>query len=79
MYFAEKILGKLFSKSNIFILYQAWTDLMWSYTVGVEVWVAGGRVNGVLVKIFTDVLCCGLRQQSVDTLPEEQQGRFKDA
>lgn len=55
---------------------------MWAYTAGVEVGVAGGRVNGVLFKVFTDVFCGGLREQPVDTLPEEQQGiditgRFK--
>lgn len=50
---------------------------MWAYTAGVEVGVAGGRVNGVLFKVFTDVFCGGLRQQPVDTLPEEQRGRFK--
>lgn len=48
---------------------------MWANTAGVEVGVAAGRVNGVLFKVFTDVLCGGLRQQPVDTLPEEQQGR----
>lgn len=48
---------------------------MGANTAGVEVGVAAGRVNGVLFKVFTDVLCGGLRQQPVDTLPEEQQGR----
>ncbi len=55
---------------------KCWTDLVWAYTAGVEVGVAGGRVNGVLLKVFTDVLCGGLRQQPVDALPEEQQGRY---
>lgn len=49
---------------------------MWAYTAGVEVGVAGGRVNGILFKVFTDVLCGGLRQQPVDTLPEEQDSRY---
>lgn len=49
---------------------------MWAYTAAVEVGVAGGRVNGVLFKVFTDVLCGGLRQQPVETLPEEQQNRY---
>lgn len=48
---------------------------MWAYAAGVEVGVACGGVDGVLFKVFTDVLCGGLRQQPVDTLPEEQQGR----
>ena len=43
---------------------------MRAHTAGVKVGVAGGRVNGVLFKVFTDVLCGGLRQQTVDTLPE---------
>lgn len=38
-------------------------------TGGVEVGVAARRVNGVLLKVFTDVLCGGLWQQPVDTLP----------
>lgn len=49
---------------------------MWAYTAGDEVGVAGGRVNGVLFKVFAYVFCGGLRQQSVNTLPEEQQGRY---
>lgn len=43
---------------------------MWAHAAGVKVGVAGGRVNGVLFKVFADVLCGGLRQQAVDTLPE---------
>lgn len=38
-------------------------------TGGVEVGVAGGRIDGVLLKVLTDVLSCGLRQQPVDALP----------
>lgn len=48
---------------------------MWANTAGVEVGVAAGGINGVLFKVFTDVLCGGLRQQPVDTLPEEQRGQ----
>lgn len=48
---------------------------MGAYTAGVEVGVAGCGVNGVLFKVFTDVLCGGLRQQPVNTLPEEGQKR----
>lgn len=33
---------------------------MWAHTAGVEVGVAGSRVNGVLFKVFTDVLWGGL-------------------
>lgn len=44
---------------------------MWAHTAGVEVGITTGRVNGVLFKVFTDVLWGGLRQQPVDTLPEE--------
>lgn len=54
-----------------------WTDLVWAYTASVEVGVTCGWVNGVLLEVFTDVLCGGLRQQPVDTLSEEQQGKFK--
>lgn len=36
---------------------------------GVEVGVAGCRVDGVLLEVLTDVFCCGLRQQPVDALP----------
>lgn len=42
---------------------------MWAHTAGVEVRVAGGGVDGVLLKVFTDVLRGGLRQQPVQTLP----------
>lgn len=48
---------------------------MWAYTGGVEVGVTSSRVNRVLFKVFTDVFCGGLRQQPVNALPEEQQGR----
>jgi len=44
---------------------------MWAHTAGVQVGVAGRRVNSVLFKVFTDVLCGGLRQQTVKALPEE--------
>lgn len=50
---------------------------MWPYTAGVQVGVAGGGVDGVLLKVFTDVLRGGLRQKPVDTLSEEQRSRFK--
>lgn len=42
---------------------------MWSHTGGVEVGVAAGRVDGVLLKVLADVLCGGLGQQAVQTLP----------
>lgn len=48
---------------------------MGAHTTGVEVGVAGRRINGILFKVFTDVLCGGLRQQPVDTLPGEGQNR----
>lgn len=54
------------------VLYEWWTDLVWAHTARVEVGITTGRVNGVLFKVFTDVLWGGLRQQPVDTLPEEQ-------
>lgn len=38
-------------------------------TGGVEVGVASGGIDGVLLKVLTDVLSCGLRQQPVDALP----------
>lgn len=41
---------------------------MWAHTVGVEVRVAGGGVDGVLLQVFTDVLRGGLREQPVQTL-----------
>lgn len=50
---------------------------MWANTAGVEVGVAGGGVNGVLFKVFADVLCGGLRQQPVHTLPEETTGQMR--
>lgn len=42
---------------------------MRSDTGGVEVGVASCRIDGVLLKVLTDVFCCGLRQQPVDALP----------
>lgn len=44
---------------------------MWADVVDVQVGVAGDGVNAVLVKVFTDVLRGGLRQQPVNALPEE--------
>lgn len=54
-----------------------WTDLVWAHTAVVEVGVTCGWVNGVLLEVFTDVLCGGLRQKPVDTLSEEQHSTFK--
>ena len=48
---------------------------MRAHAAGVEVGVACRRVDGVLFKVFADVLCGGLRQQAVNTLPEEEQGK----
>lgn len=42
---------------------------MWTHTGGVEVRVAAGRVDGVLLKVLADVLRGGLGQQPVETLP----------
>lgn len=63
------------SNETFFIIYECWTDLMWAYTGGVEVGVTSSRINGVLFKVLTDVFCGGLRQQSINALPEEQKGR----
>lgn len=46
---------------------------MWTHTGGVEVGVAAGRVDGVLLKVLADVLCGGLGQQPVETLPAGQE------
>lgn len=46
---------------------------MWTHTGGVEVGVAAGRVDGVLLKVLADVLCGGLGQQPVETLPARQE------
>lgn len=45
---------------------------MGPYVVGVQVGVTGGGVDAVLLKVFTDVVWGGLRQQPVNTLPEEE-------
>lgn len=42
---------------------------MWSDAGGVEVGVASRGIDGVLLKVLTDVFRCGLRQQPVDALP----------
>lgn len=47
-------------------------DLVWPDVAGVQVGVAGGRVNAVLLKVLTDVVWGGLRQQPVNTFPEEE-------
>ena len=47
-------------------------DLVWAYDAGVEVGVAGAGLYGVLLKVFADVFCCGLRQQPIQTLPGER-------
>lgn len=54
------------------------TDLVWANTGGIEVGIASSRVNGVLFKVLTDVFWGGLRQQSINTLPEEQKGGNKN-
>lgn len=50
------------------------TNLVRPYVVEVQVGVAGGRVDAVLLKVFTDVVRGGLRQQPVNTLPGEEIG-----
>lgn len=45
---------------------------MWPHAVDIQVGVAGGGVDAVLLKVFTDVVWGGLRQQPVNTLPEEE-------
>lgn len=47
-------------------------DLVWPDVAGVQVGVAGGRINAVLLKVLTDVVWGGLRQQPVNALPEEE-------
>lgn len=42
---------------------------MWPDAGGVEVGVASCRIDGVLLKVLTEVFCCGLRQQPVDAFP----------
>ena len=53
---------------------------MWAYDTGVEVGVAGARLNGVLLKVFVDVFSGGLRQQPIQTLPgvREQDLKLND-
>lgn len=46
------------------------TNLVRPYVADVQVGVAGGWVDAVLLKVLTDVVWGGLRQQPVNTLPE---------
>ena len=47
------------------------TDLVRPYVAGGQVGVTGGGVDAVLLKVFTDVVWGGLRQQPVNALPED--------
>lgn len=48
------------------------TNLVRPYVVDVQVGVAGGGVDAVLLKVFTDVVWGGLRQQPINTLPVKE-------
>lgn len=47
---------------------------MWTCVADVQVGVAAGGVDAVLLKVFADVVWGGLRQQPVNALPEEDIG-----
>lgn len=47
---------------------------MWPCVADVQVGVAAGGVDAVLLKVFADVVWGGLRQQPVNALPEEDIG-----
>lgn len=42
-------------------IFECWTDLVWTHAAGVQVGVAGSRINAVLLEVFIDVFCGGLR------------------